>query len=109
MLTDNASAACADNGAPQGHRDGEAERSRRKRELKGKRMSRPRDDGRIKTEQQAAERPNNRASPEVSVQSRMPFSSRPMLTACFLAVLNEPARFESHKVWLAPRPRHASR
>lgn len=61
-------------------------------------MSRSRDDGSIKAEQQATERPNNRASPEVSVQSRIPFP-RFLPIAGFPVLLNEPARFESHKVW----------
>jgi hypothetical protein len=68
-----------------------------------------RDDRRIKTEQQATKRPNNRASPEVSVQSRTPFPRQFVLIACFPVLPNEPERCESRKVWLARRPRHPSR
>jgi hypothetical protein len=72
-------------------------------------MRRARDDRRIKTEQQATERPDNRASPEVSVQSRIPFPRQFVLIACFPVLPNEPERFESRKVWWARRPRHPSR
>ena len=75
MLSNNARAAGADNSPPEGHGDGETERPRRQGKLQRKRMRGARDDGRIKTEQKTTERPNNRASPEVGVQSRVPFPS----------------------------------
>ena len=101
MLPYDPSTACADNGSPKRHGYGEAERRWRQGKLQRKRMRRARDDGRIKAEQKAAERPNNRASPEVGVQSRMPFPRQSVLIASFPVLLNEPARFESHKGWLA--------
>ena len=83
MLPYYPSTACADNGSPKRHGYGEAERRWRQGKLQRKRMRRARDDGRIKAEQKAAERPNNRASPEVGVQSRMPFP--PVSTYCFFS------------------------
>lgn len=68
-------------------------------------MSRTGDDGGVKAKQQAAKGTNNRASPQVSVQDRIPFVDRRLFIASFRR-LRGLVRSEFRKVSLVRQQPH---